>query len=33
MKDELGQQIHEEVSRGFLDNISGIADIIKENFS
>ena len=33
MKDALGQQIHEEISRGFIDNISGIADIIKENFS
>ena len=33
MKDELGQQIHEQISRGFLENISGIAEIIKENFS
>jgi uncharacterized coiled-coil DUF342 family protein len=33
MKDALGKQIHEEISRGLIDNISGIADIIKENFS
>ena len=32
-KDALGQQIHEEISRGFIENISGITEIIKDNFS
>ncbi len=33
IKDALGEQIHEEISNIFLENIAGIAEIIKENFS
>ena len=33
IKDVLGEQIHEEISKIFLENIAGIAEIIKENFS
>ena len=33
IKDDLGQQIHKEISNGFLENFSGIADLIKDNFS
>jgi gas vesicle protein len=33
IKDALGEQIHEEISKSFLENIAGIAEIIKENFS
>ena len=33
IKDALGEQIHEEISKSFLENISGIAEIIQENFS
>ena len=29
----LGSQIHEEISRGFLENISGITDLIEAKFS
>ena len=31
--DILGSQIHQEISKGFLENISGITDLIKAKFS
>jgi hypothetical protein len=33
IKDALGEQMHEEISKSFLENIAGITEIIKENFS
>ena len=33
MKDALGQQAIEEISRQLVDKISGIEDMFKENFS
>ena len=33
MKDALGQQALEEISRQLVDKISGIEDMVKENFS
>ena len=32
IKDDLGKQIHQEISRSFEDNLAGIADLIKDNF-
>ena len=33
MEEQLGQQIQQEISKGFLENISGITKLIQDNFS
>ena len=33
IEEQLGQQIQQEISKGFLENISGMTKLIQENFS
>jgi gas vesicle protein len=33
IEEQLGQQIQQEISKGFLENISGMTKLIHDNFS
>jgi hypothetical protein len=33
IEEQLGEQIQQEISKGFLENISGMTKLIQDNFS